>query len=114
MPHLRFLSKHHEQRHDTPSHSLYMIAIDVTRGYLHGFVCREEEEPEAMEDTPVEDADEKDSKPPVGEARSPGGGRRNFPNIVDRESNISMEDSQASPGDMFARSFMTVEGYSPP
>jgi len=28
---------------------------------------REEEEPEAMEDTPVEDADEKDSKPPVGE-----------------------------------------------
>ena len=36
-------------------------------------LCREEEEPEAMKDAPVEDAeDEKDSKPPVGEARSPG------------------------------------------
>lgn len=60
-------------------------------------LCREEEEPEAVEDAPVEDAeDEKDVKPAVGEAGSVGG-RRNFPNIADRESNISMEDSQASP-----------------
>ena len=58
MPHLPFLSKDHEQRYDTPtpSHLLYMG------------LCREEEEPEAMEDA----EDEKDSKPPVGEARSPG------------------------------------------
>lgn len=69
MPHLPFLSKDHEQRYDTPtpSHSLY--------------VCREEDEPEAMEDAPVEDAeDEKDSKPPVGEARSPNSrqGKQHF------------------------------------
>lgn len=65
MPHLPFLSKDHEQRYDTPtpSHLLYMG------------LCREEEEPEAMEDA----EDEKDSKPPVGEARSPEN-RRNFPN----------------------------------
>ena len=92
MPHLPFLSKDHEQRYDTPpSHSLY--------------VCREEEEPEAMEDA----EDEKDSKPPVGEARSPG--QAEFPK-QQTESNISMEDSRASPGDMFVRSFMTVERLS--
>ena len=32
------IMNHHEPRYDTPSHSWYMIAIDGTRGYLHGFV----------------------------------------------------------------------------